>query len=66
MQIFKQAEERKARCTAASCDPKAEDQALVADGPRLHRLIQLAEKGEGTQKVKASPATIRMEERGGG
>jgi len=59
----KQAEERKARCTAASCDPKAEDQALVADGPRLHRLIQLAEKGEGTQKAHALEVVKTLEKR---
>jgi len=59
----KKAEERKARCTAASCDPKAEDQALVADGPRLHRLIQLAEKGEGTQKAHALEVVKTLEKR---
>lgn len=49
-----QAKERKARCNAVSCDAKAEDHELVADGPRLHRLIQLAEKGQGTEKVFCS------------
>jgi aromatic ring-opening dioxygenase catalytic subunit (LigB family) len=58
-----QAKARKARCNAVSCDTKAEDQALVADGPRLHRLIQLAEKGDGTQKAHALAVVKSLEKR---
>eukprot|EP00286_Rhodomonas_abbreviata_P011617 CAMPEP_0181316904 /NCGR_PEP_ID=MMETSP1101-20121128/16143_1 /TAXON_ID=46948 /ORGANISM="Rhodomonas abbreviata, Strain Caron Lab Isolate" /LENGTH=469 /DNA_ID=CAMNT_0023424181 /DNA_START=33 /DNA_END=1442 /DNA_ORIENTATION=+ len=49
-------------CTENNCDISAEDKSVVTDGPNIHKMMEMAEDGDGSRKKKAMEAVKSLQE----